>query len=102
MILTETNITYAVYCKNRLGHGIVCLRAVLTTSGSTNKGVGLVMRERPKVWDIDATKLHEPNVVNCEIVYGFQQTPLIGAYISLSTLYHLSNLGEALNRFLGS
>ena len=37
MIPTETNITDAVNCKNRLGYDIACLRAVSTVAGGAQK-----------------------------------------------------------------
>ena len=41
------------------------------------------------------------NVVSCELVSGDQQKPPFGAYLSPSTLDHLPDLEEVLNRFLG-
>ena len=40
-------------------------------------------------------------MVSCEVVSGDKQMPLIGAYIPLSSLDHLPDLEEALNRFMG-
>ena len=55
-------------------------------------------RERPVGWGIDSTRYHGPNVVICELITGLTYTPLIGAYLPLSTLEHLPNLEEALRR----
>ena len=62
-------------------------------------GVGLVTRERPVGWGIESLRYHGPNLVSCELVTGHIITPLVGAYISLSTLKHLPFLEEALKRF---
>ena len=43
---------------------------------------------------------YRPNVVSLKLVTENQQTPLIGPYLPLSTLYHLTYLEEVLNRFL--
>ena len=37
----------------------------------------------------------------CEVISGNQLTPIIGEYLPPSTLDHLPDLEEALNRFLG-
>ena len=63
--------------------------------------VGLVMRERPEVWDIDSTRFHRPNMVSCEIVTGMQWTPLIRAYLLPANMDHLPDREEVLNGFLG-
>ena len=39
-------------------------------------------------------------MVICEIVSGAQWTLLIGSYLSLSTFYHLPDLGKVLKFFL--
>ena len=46
-------------------------------------------------------RYHGPNVVSCNIVTGLTRTPLVGAYLPLSTLEHLPDLEEALQRFRG-
>ena len=46
-------------------------------------------------------RFHGTNVVSCELVSGDQQMRIIGAYLPLSTLDHLLDLEESLNRFLG-
>ena len=55
--------------------------------------------ERMEGWDIESKKFRRQNAVICEIVPGIQRTPLIGFYLHLTTLEHLSNLDEALNCF---
>ena len=46
-------------------------------------------------------QFHGPNVLSCEIVSGIKRTPLAIVYLTLTTLYHLPDLEEALNRFPG-
>ena len=46
-------------------------------------------------------RLHGPNLVSCKIVTGNQKTLLIGSYLAPSTLDHIPDLEEALNRFWG-
>ena len=41
------------------------------------------------------------NVVSCKVIVGYQWTPLIGTYLTQSTLDHLPDLEKVLNRFLG-
>ena len=50
-------------------------------------------------WGIDSTRYHGPNVVRCENVTGLTQTLLVGVYLPPSTLEHLPDLDEALQRF---
>ena len=64
-------------------------------------GVRIVSRAKPEEWIVDSTRLHGPNVVICKLVDGEQRMPLIGAYLSPSTLDHIPGLEESLNRFLG-
>ena len=64
-------------------------------------GVGIIIRKRPEVWDIDSTQFHEPKVVRFEFISGIQQAFRIGYYLPRTTLDHLPDLKEALNRFLG-
>ena len=40
-----------------------------------------------------------PNMVNCEIITGLTRTPLVGVYLPPSTLEHLPDLEEAIQRF---
>ena len=60
-------------------------------------GVGLVT----KGWNIDTTQIYGPNVVSCEVVSGIHQTPLIRAYLPMTTLGHLPNIEETLHFFMG-
>ena len=99
MLLAETKILNAVYCKNRLIYDVVCSRATPTASRGAQGGVGLVTREIPGGWYIESTLFHGPNVVSCKIVSGIQQIPLIVAYLTPTTLYHLPGLKEALDSF---
>ena len=47
MLLTETNISYAFYCHNRLSYNSVCSQAVIATSRGAKGGLVMVMGERP-------------------------------------------------------
>ena len=67
---------------------------------STGGGVRLVTRDRKERWDIESTPFQGPNMVICKIVSRLQRTPLIGDYLPLTTLEHLTNLEDALNSFL--
>ena len=60
------------------------------------------MWERPKGWIVDSTRFHGMNIVSCKVVARDQQMPLIEAYLPPSTLDHLPDSEEALNRFMGS
>ena len=44
---------------------------------------------------------HGPKLVSYKIVTGPTQTPLVGMYLPLSTLEHLPDVKEALQRFRG-
>ena len=61
----------------------------------------MVTRERLVGWGVDSPHYHGPNVVSCEIVTRLTWTPLAGAYLPPSTLEHLPDLEEALQRFRG-
>ena len=56
-------------------------------------------RERPFKWGIESTRYHGQNVVRCKILTGLTRTPLVGAYLPTSTLEHLPNLEEDMQRF---
>ena len=60
--------------------------------------VGLVIRKRPVNWVIKSTRYHGTNVVSCKIVTGLNWTLFVGAYLPSSTLEHLPELEEALQR----
>ena len=70
-----------------------------SSSGGAQVGIRLVTRERPVVWGTESTRYHGTNLVNCKIVTGLTWTPLVGAYLTLSTLEHLYDLEEALQPF---
>ena len=61
--------------------------------------IELVTRERPVGWWIDSTHYHGRNVVRCRIIAGLTCTPRVVTYLPPSTLEHLSDLEEALQRF---
>ena len=44
MVLTETNISTAAYCRNWLGYDIACLPAWTTSSGGAQGCMGQVLR----------------------------------------------------------
>ena len=48
---------------------------------------------------VESTHFHGPNMVICEVVADGKRTPLIGSYLTPSTLDHLPDLEEALARF---
>ena len=52
MLIMETKIPDAVYFKNRLRYGGVCLRVATTTAIGTQGGMILVTKERLYGWDI--------------------------------------------------
>ena len=56
-------------------------------------------RERPFGWGIDSTRYHRRNVVSREIFPKITWTLLVGVYLPPSTLEHLTDLEEALQRF---
>ena len=56
-------------------------------------------RERSVWWDIESMRYHGPNMVSCELINRLTRTPLVGAYLPLSTLDHLPDLEEYLKRF---
>ena len=60
--------------------------------------IELVTRERPVGWWIDSTHYHGRNVVRCGIIAGLTCTPRVVTYLPPSTLEHLSDLEEALQR----
>ena len=53
----------------------------------------------PTGWEVESTRYHRPNVVSCELVIVLIRTPLVGAYLPLSTLEHLSDLEVVLKCF---
>ena len=102
MLLAEMKIPDPVYCHNCLRYDVFLSEAKFTVAGGDQGGgVRLVLWERTEGWIVDSTRFHGPNMVSCEVIARYHQTPLIGAYLPLSTLDHLTDLGEALNRFLG-
>ena len=104
VIFMETNITDAVYCRNRLGYDIVCSKATVTMFGGSRGGGGggvrMVSRELSEGWIFDYARFRVPNVVSCNIISGNHIMPLIGVYLTPSTLDHLPYLEESLNCFL--
>ena len=75
------------------------LEARPSSARGAQGGVGLVTRERPIGWGIESTRYQRPNIVSCKIATGITQNPLVGAYLPLSMLEHLTDLEEALQHF---
>ena len=71
----------------------------MTAAGVAQGRVGLVIWDQFKVWILESMRFHSPSVVRCEVVTNRKRYPIIGAYLPLSTLEHLSDLEEALPRF---
>ena len=90
VLLKYLNIPGAVYCHYCLGYDVTWGGAVV-----------IVLGEHLEGWIVNSIRFHGPNVVSCRLVAGYQQTPLIEAYLPLSTLDHLLDLEEVLNRFPG-
>ena len=101
MLLTDTKILDSVYCHKPQGHDFVCSGATFFMARGSQGGFLLVSRELLEGWIFESTLSHKPNVVICDFVAGYQRTPLIGVYLPPSTLDHLPDLNEALNRFPG-
>ena len=79
----------------------MCYQTVVTATGRAQAGVCLVMRKRPELWIVKSMRFHGPNMVIYEIVSGAHQTFIIKKYLPSSTIDHLPDLEEALNRFPG-
>ena len=99
MVLKETKVTDQSYFHYILGYDVVCLTAIATDACGAQGGVGLVVWYQPKEWSVKSTHFHGPNRVSCNIVAGGKRTPLLGAYLSPSTLEHLPDLEEDLTQF---
>ena len=78
---------------------MTCLTAHTSSTGGAQGKVRLVTRERPVGWGIESTRYHSLNVLSCEIFTRINRNPLVGAYLPPSTLKHLLDLEEALQRF---
>ena len=101
ILLMETKIIDEVYCNNRIEYDGVCSRATPTVVLGAQGRVGMVTMEISEIRDIKSMQFCGPNLVCFKIVSGIQRIPLIGAYLPMTTLCHLPNLGEALNFFPG-
>ena len=98
-LLTKTKIQPEAYSHKRLGYNMTCSTERPSSAMGNHSGVGLVTRDRPVWWGIESTHYHRPNMFSYKIVTGLTQTPLGGAYLPPSTLEHLPELEEALQRF---
>ena len=73
---------------------MLCLTVIATEAGGAQRGVRMVVRDQPRGCSIELTCLHGPNVVRCEAITDRKWTPIIGAYLPLSTLDNLLDLEE--------
>ena len=99
MIMTETKINNQAYCCNRLGYNVVCSLILMTGAGVAQGIVGLVVWYQPQVCRVELTLFHGPNVGVCKYITNEKRTPIIGAYLSPSTLEHLPDLEDTPTRF---
>ena len=58
-------------------------------------------REKTEGWIVESMRFHGPKLGSCELVDGDQRMSLIGEYLPPSTLDHLPDLEDLLNRFQG-
>ena len=77
----------------------MCFTEITNEAENVQGGVCLVVWYQPKEWSVKSTHFHGPNRVSCNIVAGGKRTPLLGAYLSPSTLEHLPDLEEDLTQF---
>ena len=63
--------------------------------------MGLIVRERTEGYSVDLMHFHGPNVASCEIVFIRHNTLLNVVYLTLSTIEHLPDIEDSLNRFPG-
>ena len=63
MVLTESNIYTAAYCRHRLGYNIVCSPARPTSASREQGFMCLVSWDQPTGWILESTRFHMPNVV---------------------------------------
>ena len=61
----------------------------------------LVLQYHPAGWSLGSTRFHSPSVVICEVIRGTSWTLVIVSYLSPTTLAHLPDIDEALERFCG-
>ena len=99
MILTETNINDQAHFRNMMGYDVILSKATTTADGDAKGGVGMIIREKPQVWNINSTRFHGPNMVSCKVIYSNNIMPLIREYLPPSTLDYLTDLEETLNCF---
>ena len=99
MVVTKTKISMAEYFRNRLGCNIFCLTDRPASAGGAQGGMVLVLRDRLTGWVLELIFFHGPNLGICEVSRGTSRTPIIGAYVPLTTLTHLPDLEESLERF---
>ena len=101
MILTKTDTPDTVYLRNYLGYAVVCSKETVTASGGAQRGIRIVSREKPEGWIVNSTRFHGPKIVICKLIAGDQWTLIIREYLPPSTMDHLPDLEEALNRLPG-
>ena len=95
VIAVETKISNEIYPKTMLGYHITCSKASTNNQG----GVALFVRDAPKEFHIESTRFHGPNVLSCILVQGDSRMPIVGAYLPPSTLDHLPDFEQAMERF---
>ena len=64
MILMETKIADQAYFQNRMVYDVVCSKAITTTDGDTQEGVGTIIWNQPQGWSIESTLFHRPKLVS--------------------------------------
>ena len=101
MLLMETNIQTEVYSHNQLGYGVPCLAERPSSVGGVQGGICMVTREQTSWYRTESMRFHGPNVVRFETVIGHTRTPLVGTYLPPSTVEHLPDFEEDLQKFKG-
>ena len=71
---------------------VVCSPYIATTTGGAQRGVILVIRDRPQGWSMELKRFHGTDVVRYKFVSRGKRTSLVGAYLLPSTLEHLPDL----------
>ena len=61
----------------------------------------LVSQDQTTGWSLEPTRFHGPNVGICKVIIVTSRTLVIGEYLPLTMLDHLSDIEEALEGFRG-
>ena len=59
----------------------------------------MFVQDSPKEFHIESTRFHGPNVVSFILVDGDTRSPIVGAYLPPSSLDHLPDFEDAMERF---